>query len=117
MSRLQIEQRDMYRLPKRGRFSKAYLSNAIRYSSYPSSEKLFEFLSALGRRLEKPGLIYLSLYYPLECEISGARKVKTDYGTVLSEPFGLVIDKRLTKKAGLLEYESGIWRPVVLRKA
>lgn len=116
ISHLQIEQRNMYRLPKHGRFSKAYLSNAIRYSSYPSSEKIFEYLSALGERLEKPGLIYLTRYNYLECRVPGARVVDKCYSSKLSEPQGLVIDKRLTEKAYSFEC-GGPWHPIVLRKA
>lgn len=117
LSRLHISKGDIYALPEQGRFSKAYLSNAIRYSSYPSSEEIFAYLSSLGSRLENPGLIYLSQYYPLECKIPSTRAITTEYDTVLSEPMGLVIDKRLTKKAASLEYERGMWHPVVLRKS
>lgn len=113
---LEIEKRNIYKLPKHGRFTKAYLSNALRYSSYPSSREIFEYLSALGQRLEKPGLIYLSWYSYLECRVPGARIVEKCYNSKLSEPKGLVIDKRLTERAYSFE-EGGSWHPIVLRKA
>ncbi|MFH1066067.1 MAG: hypothetical protein V1734_06175 [Nanoarchaeota archaeon] len=96
------------RAPKKGLFSKAYLSNILGYGMAEAPWlRTRLFLGRLAKRLRAPGLIYIA---------NGDRIDRQFLFQMDYIPGNLMIDEKLTKQARDIEIKW--WQPLVLmRKA
>jgi hypothetical protein len=106
---------DIFRLsPKKSKFNKIYLSNALDYSSSGIDISLIEArLKTFGEVIVPNGLIYITKWDAIQ-EVA-----KRDIYPILQSA-NLKIEQELTRKARALQGREGyfgtVWFPVVLQK-